>query len=813
MNATSSNGLHAEESQCTHALRSWIKSPRDQKHIREALNCLLTKVVDTHFSYRSALESDLSTYYPAPLIGHVLNTMCDTCSESFSALHIVARDLGLAGKTITATRVYTVWLPRYKPKFERTEPPAGNETLTSPIYLKHGNTPENDENDETIGLWAPVYDHNPDALVARYVAALMIGVAVSYAPRELVLDFMSKYARKFWGPLVASAFELNGGPLMQTYVEQVRARRAMTDATGRTHTIDIIPIIRDKERWAAEASKPAKILGIDIGGTAIKAGVFEISKSTNPDRVLQFEPCRTTSLAWDQLNAVDIPRNIITVLIKKLKIADDLTAVGISLAAPVSDHTPVGISRVMGKLGYTSYIWEGNPLEIHELDFVKITQDTFKNKTLPVVVLNDGAADIRDSVEDVSPRGGGFSVVFKEGTGVAVAIYEDGKPVPLLAEMAKAPLNVCSGIQKRVPAERFPKGVLSEFCSKRAFAALFLPHAWKVPETLESEDKLNDVCGEFLGMMLEGALSEEMADSCETLTKVLEKNFVGLKCESKLVLKKVRNQLQKFWDKAGDSNLKKLYEEAHRINRQRVYFMKEKLLHHMAKTGKSSGSRLDAGSGCEITFSMGLIPRKWKEEVSDDEKMAIAAAWVLGCWLADALAFIRVIYDVREIRLAGGPLSGKTGIFVTRAAVRALEEVYGFDIVVPKTPSEGELFEHGHDTVVGYRHRQLKRLILGYPPEMSAEGGPRGAAKAAFDGYLTQLKQDQLRRCRNVVADDELKRGKERFTVREVTQKACSKWKRQDPWIITDKEVQDMLAGDASALGLTRLDEQSFKCW
>jgi len=68
------------------------------------------------------------------------------------------------------------------------------------------------------------------------------------------------------------------------------------------------------------------------------------------------------------------------------------------------------------------------------------------------------------------------------------------------------------------------------------------------------------------------------------------------------------------------------------------------------------------------------------DALGESTKAAVYCAWLLGRWLADGIALAWELFGAREVRLAGGPLSGKTGIFITLSARRALEEVYGFDL-------------------------------------------------------------------------------------------------------------------------------------
>ena len=71
-------------------------------------------------------------------------------------------------------------------------------------------------------------------------------------------------------------------------------------------------------------------------------------------------------------------------------------------------------------------------------------------------------------------------------------------------------------------------------------------------------------------------------------------------------------------------------------------------------------------TGRETRAHRGVVSliRKY-EDLGDPTKAAVCCAWVLGRWLADAIALAWELFKAREVRLAGGPLSGETGLFVT----------------------------------------------------------------------------------------------------------------------------------------------------
>jgi hypothetical protein len=125
------------------------------------------------------------------------------------------------------------------------------------------------------------------------------------------------------------------------------------------------------------------------------------------------------------------------------------------------------------------------------------------------------------------------------------------------------------------------------------------------------------------------------------------------------------------WVKTHQEDIAKLFEKAKRIAHAHLLASAETKLAHERQQG-----------GFDTSGIAPDLPRAYPDfpELSEEQKFAIGCAWVLGRWLADAIALVVAIYGAEEIRLAGGPLSGSTGLFVTVSVEKALERVYGFDL-------------------------------------------------------------------------------------------------------------------------------------
>ena len=719
-------------------------------------------------------------YFPTGLVGHVLRAVRDCRPRDFTPVDIVARDVRTAVASAHRDEQFVLWLP----KPER-------------IDLA--------EDWKTTGIWSDLYDDKAAILVARYVAALMIGFTVSYAPRELLLDFLSDEAGAQWRPLIEAAFRSNGGPLMTTYVEQVRSRRAISVPSG-----DIDPWLiqareDDPQTWARKAVSPVHIVGIDVGGTAIKACDFEVTRGD--DGLPRWEAKRQVRIRWNDLPtpATEGPLERARLLLEKVRDevqAATMNAVGISLAAPVMDDVPVGVSSVSARLldgRSIPDIANSNVQKLHKIDFAAVAQDVFKGceRTL---VLNDGEADIRASGSALRVSREGATVVIKEGTGAAFALYLNGEPVDVIAETAKAVLNLRCTPQNKDADQRFQQGQLSERCSKKKFRTLLT--------LLNGPDLEDDVASLLIGGLLEmsvapaAAHKREPAEIVELWSRQLESSVGGvlyLKVGSASCLDHLRALAAIVSEPEVLVDLRDLYSQALREVQDRAQRMLQ---------DTSSG---DTGALRDVVG----IKREY-DALGESTKAAVYCAWLLGRWLADGIALAWELFGAREVRLAGGPLSGKTGIFITLSARRALEEVYGFDLEAAEDAlaANAQLLP-ARERFAGHGPREIKRLMLPFPPENPAEGGPKGAAMAAFGAYLADLKLRQLRACRSVVADHKVEpaRPDGSFSAAEVEREVEGQEHTPKPWLLTDVDVADMLARESSALALTRTADGNFTRW
>ena len=750
-----------------------------------------------------------SFYLPAPLVGHVIRTLRDRRPIDFTPVHVVARDVRRASPSASNDVQFTLWLPKLAKCADAERP-----------------------------IWAPISpgelnDTNVDLLAARYIAAFMIGVAVTYAPRELSLDYLSAIARANWNSLIQAAFDQNGGPLIVAYIEQVRARRATASAAGcadsRALEAHARPAETIEQLWCRDPStKPVRVMGIDIGGTAVKYTIYEVSRPRDgAPRATFLEKDRGTEpfAAKESYYLQEGRESEVLLGFLKKKTRQDLSrqdAIGISFAAPVMDDVAVGRSGVSRRFTKPDEKHEGTVLEVHERELHRID---FAGAVMRLgarggrdascggvvaVVLNDGDADIRSTPAGAGGQVG-LVVTVKEGTGVAFAVRADGAPVDVLAETAKSILNINAGVQKedkgdegkvdKDVARRFPYEEFSRRCSRTKFETLlerFAPDFWVALNIVVKGPGIDarDAAGWLIGAILDSALSRPAS--------------VGLV----EYLRSDRGRWARLTKKVGPpSEMVRLIEIID--SQPSLEVGGDEALYRSAMDELTSRVRMSLSEALAAPGSLRFetqplrTPVKDYKDLEHAERFVIGLAGVLGGWLADAIAQVCELYAPNEVHLAGGPLSGVTGIFVAGAAARALSEVYAFDVELRSPAAPGAVRGNVLSArSVAHGPREIRKLVLVCPPEDPGEGGPKGAALAAFERYLQHERARQLQLCRSVVAVREESALRDAFSAAGIMKLAL---KGVHPRLVTEEDVAEMLGLESAALGLTRQPDGHFK--
>lgn len=825
----------------TSEIIEWLNSKTvETAHTLKLLGTLFNAVLETHIT-------DYENYFPAPQIGHILKQLHLLRPSYFVPMHIICRDINDGNKL--NKKLFTIWLPKE----------------ISWFVENNWHDKELEVDDDKVYIWGNDRANclaMPEILIARYVAAMLITKAVSFASREIGLDYYSKEAREFWGILIDCAIRENGAHVMQVYTTMINC------LPSRFYRYEVLPEYSETKMLPDDFVKTVLennlfqdkyILGIDIGGTALKAYRFSVESlldakktftphikkviindvATLKEPVNEYDANEFVEKLFDQIFA---PENKI--------ILPNCKAIGFSLAAPVDKNTgvPTGACRALGTyFKAQTEVIKANPMDLHRINLKKavakyLTESNKKSnkvdaEQMVVTVLNDGDADIKDSSAR-SQIEEGVSVVVKAGTGVAVAVFENSKQIGYKAESAKAVLNILTNVQAKPINERFQEGVLGRYCSKTALIELM-----KNFKSNKKEDE-NDgkVINELLRQALDGSKADDSDEDKEILDKIKEyKDSItfdlleNIPDEELLELYTVVYNQYYFESQVSDlcgfvvSSL--IVEQKIALCNTINSIFKEKIKQPFTYTNIGTTKNLlknaiasqyttaldklgnflkDIEAKMGDDYPLKTYKSQYSSEIDISEwnmkKLAVAVCYILGKWLADAIALVVDTYDAKEIQLGGGPLAGFTGIFVTTAARIALEEAYGFDIQVffeseQQTDKSTALSSNGR-----YKSRDLKTLRLIYPPLDSGIGGARGAAKAALEDWVQITKQKQLLDCRDHVA--QVKKSGDIFTAERVLNQVFSQLKSR---LINKEEVENMLVTESVSLDLIRIASSTFK--
>lgn len=910
-------------------LREWLENPENKGNQKNALKKLLAVVGETHLNYvKNVPNPNSKRYLPTPLVGQVLRQMRDARPQAFTALHIISRGIrGSSSQTEMGDSQFTIWLPNYEPEVPLPQ----------------------DDDPNAVVVWEKQYDEDPDRLIARYVAAMVIGQAVSLTPREILLDYYSNNARDKWRGVIEQALHENGGPLMQTYLAQLRCKPVRFRSLSMVETHDLEAIQNSREK--IENEKDVWVVGVDAGNTGIKISRYAAATLVSPTgagnpkpkhyKTVKYARFKITEQSLNSLQSEGVPDGILEDLkgikdqeikgekkfLDKLKIVigkeqtiqyksailkhakyeneelkfedkgqkskvqafidyikdnaivdqsnpqnlgtafqdgnifKNCTAIQVDIAAPTEQDVPVGWSSFVGRFnGMGENIKGANPMELHTLSIAQELREECHGCV--VHVMNDGQADIRDSEED-KLSGEGVSVILKAGTGVAFAVYVDAEPRDFMAETSKAVLNLHCVPQAKEYQDRFQEGVLGGYCSQKGLTKLLGPQLEEkftestFADWLKEKNNVEDIkIGDVIGKLLEwafvcNAVSDNSDDDKTGIINWI--NCLKTKEDRSYAENKLLSDWQKIeqgWqgEKQGkeaeivkifltwtlpsetdfkrflqsfNGQAKKLYKQALAVHIRRQL---GETAYELLKEYQTEGiEKINVSKIKDLTSGLSTKALDCNyETLTPVQNFAVYCTWILGRWLADAVALTVDIFGAKEVRLGGGPLSGATGVLVTKSAEESLEKVYGFDLDPIWDPARISEPNLGHDPVGAHRIREVKRLRLVYPPVESGESGPRGAAKAGLDALIVEIKQRQLLECRDYAQQQ----GKERkFSSKSVNKKVADAnnkatghggfeqiWRKR--WLISDEEVETMLSREASALGLSRTATGEFrKLW
>ncbi|MGK7925361.1 MAG: hypothetical protein AB4290_08955 [Spirulina sp.] len=514
-------------------------------------------------------------------------------------------------------------------------------------------------------------------LTARCLATLLLNQRMAFGNRQQMIQVERRFQkeRDEWLKIARWVAEMNRHEAVEKYLTIYLTPKVQLDTD---------PILK------APVQSLAKIAGFDIGGTLIKATVYEYY----PETETLGKPCyKTVKLptqpqldwpgdkAWiDKWQGQRYPNAAAFVqrLDAFLKQAwgdrwhEDIVGMGITWPGAISGELGheyiTSYSKSLGYFQTSNAFYDMTADEIHHLDFREAFEEHFHT---PVTLINDGVAHVlyhqwqfNREILSVGEKPETVVGLFA-GTGSAEAVLsgESGHPLKVLAELGKR----IDDIGCPFPVGFYPEGLCRHIFNKDTLPAL-----------------AKDVCvdwGIVLPFDIPGLLIGWILEKIGGPHSQYQPDAVALE------------EIKKSWGKEKPA----------------------------PAGGRKAVQALD-----ELDLALAGNARLGKTS-EDFAKEVVKRA---GERLADLIAQVRELYGSLNVFTGGGPMSGATGRYIRNWARHELREGYGFDVV----GDEGYAIDGTYNAASITHH--LTRLIRFPEPRTGIEppgpSGCRGAAETSL---------------------------------------------------------------------------------
>jgi len=548
--------------------------------------------------------------------------------------------------------------------------------------------------------------------------------------------------------------------------------------SDKLNTLAVGDICKDLKQYLASESnrKDAKnkgkgtstpdfwLLGVDIGGTLIKCQLFgffncsETFKELDPVFRMSTTPeSRKPFSGQDSITeSTDEYATRLVELIKKRagskleQINHSRLVIGLAWPGPVREDHLNGTSGLLKEFGLSHIILQNRIDDIWKIDIVgavsRAWKKEFNNDKIPFIsLLNDGDADAVGAVVLANNHGSNEHTndnvlsVIKLGTGLAGAILKtfDGHGlslIPGLYEWGKIVLDVAAP-----PNSGFPQGVAGEYLSKKCLPRL--AELWgKKGGFFQYKDAPDSA---EIGLILETADSSEPDKAYNKLLVECgsiqgnRRPMYGVPVSAEVLRVVYRNP---------EENPDLLHEV--RLALRQFANVEAELKTHLENYGRIRLDRL-------ISPNQTLFKRKFKSKEADEVRklprfkaardIALQCAESLGHFLGDLCVLLNDELGVKEVRLTGGVLSGKTRECAVEAACKRIR-LYGLNMQALPT---GAFAIGALDDNSDYKNNSQQTQYN----SIDIERGAFGAACFAAASFIQDKKQKGLQRLRSLLLE------------------------------------------------------------
>jgi glucokinase len=202
----------------------------------------------------------------------------------------------------------------------------------------------------------------------------------------------------------------------------------------------------------------ALVVGVDIGGTALKVGIFQVSPSLAL-LVAETEKCFPGKMTAEELcdRVFHVSNNLLlTALMKSWK---DVRGVGVALPGRVDNHSVVSVVANFRLLAA-------------KVDLASLLKSRMKQHLMgEVFVLNDAKAALLGEMHSGAMRNTRDGVLITLGTGLGAAVVSDGKIMQghtgMFGEIGHSIIQA-TGEESRLSEATGVRGIAEEYASAKA---------------------------------------------------------------------------------------------------------------------------------------------------------------------------------------------------------------------------------------------------------------------------------------------------------------------------------------------------------
>ncbi len=605
--------------------------------------------------------------------------------------------------------------------------------------------------------------NDPQLLTSRCLATLLLNQRMAFGDRQQILkvDQGFEELRDKWLEIRQWVAQMNQHKALERYLQ-----------------VYLNPKVQlEKETpLKAPAKGPTRIVGFDIGGTDIKAAIYEYDPETEtlgeriyekvklgtqpkqkkPSAKLSFVEQLDNKLIdkWggnqypDASSFVERLDRVLTHEWGK-DWQKDLMAIGITWPGAVSGEPGheyiTSYSKSLGYFQPFKKPFTATADEIHQLEFREAFEQYFHK---PVTLINDGVAHVLYHQWQFNPEilsvGEALETIVGlfAGTGSAEAVLsgDTGKPLNVLAELGKqidnigCPFTINSypaGTNRNIFNKDTLPAIAKEFFKEKGINTLSKVPGLVIGWILEQNNSraLEMVISKIQSELDSGTFLTEL--DFDTFVKNLSKKLVCQEGVDKFALNLAMENLAEFRKKESLKPTELLEKLQDCLRNSQAELAQIKNLLEQEKPWK------------DVELPLPESIESWLEDLAhilggeaERRNFALLSAQKAGQRLADLIAQVRELFGSRNVFTGGGPMSGTTGKYIRHYARQELREGYGFDVV----GDESYVIQQTYNAASMTHH--LTRLIRFPEPHKGIEppgpSGCRGVAMTALTRFTKQ---------------------------------------------------------------------------